>query len=78
MRKLTLNVDTLAVESFQTGAAGDTPGTVEGHFAVTCAHDSCTPYPSLHNTRCGCTPVFEVAATRPQVCDPFTLPPRCA
>lgn len=56
MKKLTLNVDALAVESFQTGATADTLGTVEGHFAVTCAQDSCTPYPSLHNTRCGCTP----------------------
>jgi hypothetical protein len=78
MRKLTLNVDALAVESFQTGETQEALGTVEGHFAVTCAHDSCTPYPSLHNTRCGCTPVFEAAATRPQACDPFSLPPRCA
>jgi hypothetical protein len=82
MRKLTLNIDTLAVESFQTGAARESLGTVEGHFAVTCAYDSCTPYPSLHNTRCGCTPAVYVqaneAATRPEVCDPFTLPPRCA
>lgn len=60
MRKLTLNVDTLAVESFPTGATAGTHGTVEGHFAVTCAHDSCTPYPSLHNTRCGCTPAVFV------------------
>lgn len=66
MKKLKLDIDKLAVDSFQTGETADSPGTVDGHFAVTCAHDSCTPYPSLHNTRCGCTPVvFAHAATRP-------------
>lgn len=79
MKKLKLDVDRLTVDSFQTDATAGSPGTVEGHFAITCAYDSCTPYPSLHNTRCGCTPaVFMDAATRPEVCDPFTLPPRCA
>lgn len=56
MKKLALRLDSLSVESFQTGDTAETPGTVQGHFAVTCAHDSCTPYPSIHNTRCGCTP----------------------
>ena len=46
MKKLTLDVAMLAVQSFQTDEAA------------------------------GCTPA-EFAATRPQVCDPFTLPPRC-
>lgn len=79
MKKLKLDVDRLTVDSFQTGAAATSLGTVEGHFAVTCAYDSCTPYPSIHNTRCGCTPaVFMDAATRPEVCDPVTLPPRCS
>ena len=80
MKKLRLDVDELVVESFRTGEPAQSLGTVEGYFAVTCAQDSCTPYPSIHNTRCGCTPAvfFEPAATRPQVCDPFTLPPRCA
>ena len=79
MKKLKLELDALAVESFHTGETAQSLGTVEGHFAVTCAQDSCTPYPSLHNTRCGCTPaVFDAAATRPLVCDPATLPPRCA
>lgn len=53
MKKLKLNVDALAVESFQPGEAATSPGTVEGHDAV-------------------------FAATRPQACDPFSLPPRCA
>lgn len=79
MKKLTLQVETLAVESFQTGGTADGLGTVQGHFAVTCAYDSCTPYPSLHDTRCGCTPaVYEGAATRPYICDPVTVAPRCA
>lgn len=76
MKKLRLDIDGLAVESFQTGETATTLGTVDGHFARTCAYDSCTPYPSLHNTRCGCTPAV-FAATRPEACDPFTLPPRC-
>ena len=76
MKKLRLELDRLAVESFQTGEAATTLGTVEGHFAVTCAYDSCTPYPSLHNTRCGCTPAV-FAATRPQICDPLTVAPHC-
>ena len=78
MKKLRLQLDALAVESFQTGGTADSLGTVEGHFAVTCAQDSCTPYPSLHNTRCGCTPAVFVAATRPLICDPATVPPHCA
>ena len=79
MKKLRLDVDGLAVESFQTGETATTLGTVEGHFVRTCAYDSCTPYPSLHNTRCGCTPiVFVQAMTRPEVCDPVTGHPRCA
>ncbi|HEU0302874.1 MAG TPA: hypothetical protein VFR37_25660 [Longimicrobium sp.] len=60
MKKLRLDVDELAVESFQTGETGTTLGTVEGHFAITCAQDSCTPYPSIHNTRCNCTPAVFV------------------
>lgn len=58
MKKLKLQLDALAVESFPMGDEAKELGTVEGHFAVTCAHDSCTPYPSLHNTRCGCTPAI--------------------
>jgi hypothetical protein len=81
MKKLTLRLNSLAVESFRTGGDVQAPGTVEGHFAVTCAADSCTPYPSLHNTRCGCTPaVYQaVAVTQPvYACDPFSAPPRCS
>lgn len=78
MKKLRLDIDRLAVESFETGEAATTLGTVDGHFAVTCAQDSCTPYPSIHNTRCGCTPaVFVQAMTRPGVCDPVTTHPQC-
>ena len=58
MKKLKLHLEALTVDSFQTGDPAQATGTVEGHFAVTCAHDSCTPYPSLHNTRCGCTPIL--------------------
>lgn len=81
MKKLELRLDALAVESFHTGDDARATGTVEGHFAVTCAADSCTPYPSLHNTRCTCTPaVYQaVALTRPvYACDPFSEPPRCS
>lgn len=49
MKKLRLDVDRLAVESF---AADDANGQT--------------------------VPANELFATRPQVCDPFTLPPRCA
>jgi hypothetical protein len=58
MRKLRLELERLAVETFDTAAAEEAAGTVQAHDAVTCAFESCTPYPSLHNTRCGCTPAF--------------------
>ena len=51
MKKLRLDTDGLAVESF-------TPGDVNGQISG--------------------VPANEFFATRPQVCDPFTLPPRCA
>jgi hypothetical protein len=57
MRKLSLDVERLTVESFETAATGPAGGTVAGHELVTCNFGSCTPYPSLHNTRCGCTPI---------------------
>ena len=50
MKKLRLDADRLAVESFS-------PGDANGQ---------------------GTVPANELFATRPQVCDPFTLPPRCA
>ena len=59
MRKLRLELDALAVESFDTAAVEQTRGTVDANEVVTCAFDSCTPYPSLHNTRCGCTPLAD-------------------
>ncbi|HEU0014569.1 MAG TPA: hypothetical protein VFQ45_12840 [Longimicrobium sp.] len=58
MRKLKLDVEELRVDSFETGGAPES-GTVAGYEVVTCAVGSCTPYPSLHNTRCGCTPVLD-------------------
>jgi hypothetical protein len=51
MRKLKLQVENVAVESFATGESDGQIGTAEAR---------------------------ELFATRPQVCDPFTLPPRCA
>jgi hypothetical protein len=50
MKKLTLNVEVLRVESFAVSAEARAMDLLD---AV-------------------------VAATRPQVCDPFTMPPRCA
>jgi hypothetical protein len=51
MKKMTLQVDSLAVQSFPTGETDGQIGTAEAR---------------------------EMLATRPGVCDPFTLPPRCA
>ena len=51
MRKLKLQVDNIAVESFPTGETDGQIGAAEAR---------------------------ERFATRPEVCDPFTLPPRCA
>ena len=51
MKKLRLNADELAVESFAAGDADGTMGTVQAN---------------------------ELFATRPQACDPFSLPPRCS
>ncbi|HEX6367870.1 MAG TPA: hypothetical protein VF006_02980 [Longimicrobium sp.] len=51
MRKLKLQADALAVESFAAGDASGQAGTAKAN---------------------------ELFATRPEVCDPFTLPPRCA
>jgi hypothetical protein len=51
MKKLTLQLDALEVESFTTALAEGPEGTVQG---------------------------FDLAATRPGACDPFSLPPRCA
>jgi hypothetical protein len=53
MKKLTLNLDELAVESFDTQAVGAERGTVRGHEdtdAVSC-FGSCAPA-----TKCGCVP----------------------
>ncbi|WP_420125679.1 hypothetical protein [Longimicrobium sp.] len=51
MKKLKLQLETLAVESFTADRADGQAGTVQAH---------------------------ELFATRPEVCDPFSLPPRCS
>lgn len=51
MKKLKLQVEALAVESFAADDADGQAGTVQAH---------------------------ELFATRPQACDPFSVPPRCS
>jgi hypothetical protein len=51
MKKLRLDVDGLAVESFAAGDGNGPMGTVQAN---------------------------EFLATRPEACDPFSLPPRCS
>jgi hypothetical protein len=51
MKKLKLQAEALAVESFSAGDANAQAGTVAANALF---------------------------ATRPEVCDPFTLPPRCS
>jgi hypothetical protein len=60
MRKLTLEVEALAVESFQTVAEPVEPrGTVEAH-AITGSYTTCqTRRTYCDDTRCTCTPVLE-------------------
>ncbi|HEX6746370.1 MAG TPA: hypothetical protein VF092_03570 [Longimicrobium sp.] len=45
MRKLRLDVDSLAVESFATVVAADAPGTVRGAEIIT---QTCSPGPTCH------------------------------
>jgi hypothetical protein len=76
MEKLRLRMDELAVESFSVGDAGGGMGTVQGQMVPTPPYHTC--YPCLE-TRLTCVCAHAVfAATRPQACDPFSLPPRCA
>jgi hypothetical protein len=50
MKKLTLNVDALRVESFEAGAQAQVRGTVDAHMLLR------TPIcPSHHNTECCAT-----------------------
>jgi hypothetical protein len=69
MRKLTLEIDNLDVQSFDTGADGDR-GTVRGHDTGELETEWCTGYPdclSEHcptpadtcNDSCGCTDTCE-------------------
>jgi hypothetical protein len=51
MKKLKLQMETLAVESFAADDADGQAGTVQAHAFL---------------------------ATRPEACDPFSLPPRCS
>jgi hypothetical protein len=76
MRKLKLQVENIAVESFPTGDAQEPVGTVDARELRPTPPYVC---PALTKpTDCPCTPVaaFE-AATRPYICDPVTVPPRC-
>ena len=54
MKKMKLQVETLAVESFRTGAEGRSPGTVRGHG------DDCTWFAS-----CLCRTNYYVCGTGP-------------
>jgi hypothetical protein len=50
MKKLSLNLDDLRVESFSTARDGDQEGTVAGYVATEWV---CTPYDSCQATFCG-------------------------
>lgn len=57
MKKLTLDLDTLAVASFETDAASETLGTVQGHDVPTnpyCAGHTVKTY--CPDTLCTCPP----------------------
>ena len=55
MRKLTLEIETLAVESFSTADSEEGKGTVQGHDLIpTPPHLTCAPLTRL--TDCPCTP----------------------
>jgi hypothetical protein len=57
MKKLTLQVDELAVESFSTGSNEGRMGTVEAREMVpTAPHPTCAPLTRL--TDCPCTPAY--------------------
>lgn len=57
MKKLSLQVDELAVESFSTGSNEGRMGTVEAREMVpTAPHPTCAPLTRL--TDCPCTPAY--------------------
>lgn len=56
MRKLTLQLDELAVESFPTAGIDGEAGTVQANEVPTPPYYTCPPKTRL--TDCPCTPVF--------------------
>ncbi|HEU0012165.1 MAG TPA: pinensin family lanthipeptide [Longimicrobium sp.] len=54
MRKLKLELDTLEVESFETGAEHRLNGTVRGHDDDTVETEWCTGYPDCGVSKRGC------------------------
>jgi len=70
MKKLRLNVEELAVESFATGRDGDAPGTVLARGAVgaeACPRtneSTCDP-----NQVCGCVPSWVITCAGASSCD---------
>lgn len=63
MKKLKLEIDALAVDSFATGDGAATAGTVDGHeLAATREFYTCnrtTPYCKTILTYCPCTPRWD-------------------
>lgn len=66
MKKLTLDLDMLAVDSFATGDAADGRGTVRGHDT------RFTEFCNTKKTNCGntCDPLCAVEAAAPQPAKP--------
>lgn len=66
MRKLSLQLDTLAVQSFATGAAPSAAGTVRGHDKATLACPTTSPFncPDTDYPSCGivCLPTYQTGA----------------
>lgn len=54
MRKLTLDLETLAVDSFATAPAAGAPGGVEAHEMI-----DTSPYAKTILTYCPCTPRWD-------------------
>ena len=76
MKKLTLNLDALAVESFDTAAAAEPRGTVDAHQVRPTAPESCDYYCASQNISGCCTADPTCPATCQNTC-PATCQNTC-
>lgn len=77
MKKLTLRVESLEVESFRTGAEGHDPGTVRGHGDDCTWFDSCLCRTAYYICGTGPATIWSCTYTNDERCTRDTSPEQC-